>query len=90
MFFEKFLCAKYFILSQDSFSSTNNYCLLLKKLTRSCNGDRRQVIDAKYPKLCPAVLDISDFINGVNCEQFENSKEAERVSAEHFVMIFKQ
>jgi hypothetical protein len=41
--------------NEDSFVGTTNFCLLLRKLVRSCNGDRRQVLDIKNPDLCPAI-----------------------------------
>ena len=41
--------------NEDSFSGTINFCLVLRKLVRSCNGDRRQVLDIKNPDLCPAI-----------------------------------
>ena len=33
-----------------------DFCLVLKKVRRSCLGDRRPSLDEAYPELCPAVL----------------------------------
>ena len=63
--------------NEDSFNGDTNFCYTLKKLMRSCNGDRRPVLDAKYPLLCSVVTDVTkDFDpKSVDCEKVGSGEE---------------
>jgi hypothetical protein len=40
----------------QAFVQSTEFCIVLKKLVRSCRSDRRQGLDKRYPELCPEVL----------------------------------
>lgn len=51
----KFLVTQATYPNEDSFTGTINFCLVLRKLVKSCKGDRRKILDIKYPDLCLAI-----------------------------------
>ncbi len=74
--------------NEESFSSSSNFCLLLKKLVRNCDGDRKQSLSFKYPTLCSEVWREEDEIYRLDCKTFEKDLEIEQVvfSVYFFVM----
>jgi len=65
--------------NHESFSKTDIFCHLLKKLLRSCNGDRRTILDQKQPNLCSSLIEKENITSGIDCVNFENSYEYEMV-----------
>ena len=61
--------------NEATFPGTKTFCLLVKKLVRSCFGDRQPVLDLKYPGFCVDVLAEEDLIKSMNCADFETVKE---------------
>jgi hypothetical protein len=73
----KFLVTQASFPNEDSFNGDTNFCLVTKKLIRSCKGDRRPVLDIKYPNLCPVIQEATkDFdFSVVKCEFISASVE---------------
>lgn len=71
----KFLNTQASFPNEATFPESKTFCLLVKKLVRSCTGDRRQVLDLKYPEMCRIILDEEVIIQAMNCELFENQNE---------------
>ncbi len=65
--------------NEESFSSSSNFCLLLKKLVRNCDGDRKQSLSFKYPTLCSEVWREENEIYRLDCKTFEEDLEIEQV-----------
>ena len=42
--------------NHHAFDKTKEFCYVLKKLIRSCNGDRRDSLIDEYPEICDNVL----------------------------------
>ena len=66
----KFLVTQASFPNEDSFNGDTNFCYTLKKLMRSCKGDRKQVLDIKYPLLCSTVNEVTEGFDPktVDCE----------------------
>ena len=45
-----------------AFDKTREFCYVLKKLIRSCNGDRRDSLIEEYPGICDNVLAVEDSV----------------------------
>jgi len=66
--------------NEESFFNTNIFCFLVKKLIRSCNGDRRTILDKKHPKLCKSLVGIENYIFPLDCQNYEKSEDFELVN----------
>jgi hypothetical protein len=48
--------------NSNAFFKTKEFCYVLKKLIRSCNGDRRDSLKEDYPEICDNVLAVEDLV----------------------------
>ena len=48
--------------NSHAFDKTKEFCYVLKKLIRSCNGDRRDSLIEEYPGICDNVLAVEDSV----------------------------
>jgi hypothetical protein len=48
--------------NSHAFDKTKEFCFVLKKLIRSCNGDRRDSLIEEYPGICDNVLAVEDSV----------------------------
>ena len=48
-----------------AFDKTKEFCYVLKKLIKKCNGDKKDSLKEEYPELCPNILAIED--SNLNC-----------------------
>ena len=44
--------------NKHAFDNTKEFCYILKKIVKSCNGDRKEVLEEKYPNICLNMLEI--------------------------------
>jgi hypothetical protein len=56
--------------SEDTFENTQNFCFLLKKLSTSCNIEKRRSLDQKYPELCGEIEKEQTVIQTLDCNTF--------------------
>ena len=56
-----------------------NYCLLIKKLVRACSGDRKPVLDVKYPSLCKLISKENYTTARMSCEAYHNVSQYDAV-----------
>ena len=48
--------------NNHAFDKTKEFCYVLKKLIRSCNGDRRESLIDEYPGICDNVLAVENSV----------------------------
>ena len=48
--------------NNHAFDKTKEFCYVLKKLIRSCNGDRRDSLTEDYPGICDNVLAVENSV----------------------------
>ena len=66
--------------NEATFPETRTFCLLAKKLVRSCTNDKRLVLDLKFPEFCDVILSERDLIDEMNCSDFVNLRDYYEVS----------
>jgi hypothetical protein len=67
-----------FLISEASYPNFNIYnesfdfCLVAKKILKSCSGEKKESIEMKFPNLCSTVLSESSYIDDVDCRVFQS------------------
>ena len=62
--------------NEDAFEGTVNFCLVIKKVLRSCRIEKRGPLDLKFPDLCSEVMQEEVDIEGLDCNSFEEGQGA--------------
>ena len=58
--------------NEGTFQGTSNFCFLLKKLMTSCNNEKTDQLDLKFPNLCAEVIKEAGLIGQLDCNIFED------------------